>query len=147
MSFKVRTAEASRVAFPSQLYSPDDSSGAALSTSRMIELMELAAHRLMKPLLAEGQSSVSIATEVLYAAPSATRQAGGNVRAVANYLGRAGRLHRFTVNAFDESGLIGSAAHTRSVVNERRLLALPGRRPAKPSIRLEVQHDHPRTST
>ena len=53
--------------------------------------------------------------DVTYAAP-ASREAGGQVRAVASYLGRAGRLHRFAINAFDESGLIGSAEHTRAVM-------------------------------
>ena len=38
---------------------------------------------------------------------------------VATYAGVAGRLHRFRINVFDESGLIGSAEHTRAVMNER----------------------------
>ena len=48
--------------------------------------------------------------------------------AVATYAGVAGRLHRFRINVFDESGLIGSAEHTRAVTTERRLLAKRRRR-------------------
>jgi predicted thioesterase len=121
MSFKARTAEARLQA-----------------TSRMIELMELAALRLMKALLADGQSSVAMAMELTYAAPSVSRRTGGKVRAVASFRGVTGRLYRFTIHAFDESGLIGSAEHTRAVMNERRLLAVARRRSGKAAMLLNV---------
>lgn len=95
-----------------------------LSTARMIELMELAAARLIKPQLQEGESSVSIEMRVTHVAPTTV---GGNLRAVAGYAGVTGRLHRFRINVFDESGLIGSAEHTRAVVIERRLMAMARR--------------------
>jgi fluoroacetyl-CoA thioesterase len=91
---------------------------------RMIELMELAATRLMKPHLAEAESSVSIEMKVTHIAPVT---AGSTLRAVAAYAGITGRLHRFTINVFDESGLIGSAEHARAVVIERSLLAVAQR--------------------
>jgi predicted thioesterase len=140
MNFKARTADASlQVSSPKHLHgtaeatslSPEDGFRAVLATSRMIELMELAALRLMKPLLADGQSSVGVAMEVTFAAPSVSRNPGGKVRAVAGFRGVAGRVYRFTIHAFDESGLIGSAEHTRAVVNERRLLAVARHRARK----------------
>jgi fluoroacetyl-CoA thioesterase len=130
MVLKARTAEASM-----QLSSAEDGQGTAearrrsptdefpaiLATSRMTELMELAASRLMKQNLRVGQSSVGIAMNVTHAAHA---NVSGTVRAVAAYSGVSGRLHRFDINVFDESGLIGSAKHTRAVVVERRSLAV-----------------------
>ena len=91
---------------------------AAFATSRMIQAMEIAAARLMRRRLAAGQSSVGIEMNLTYASTSAlrARSTSGPVRAVAEYLGVAGRLHRFSINAFDESGLVGSCEHARSVV-------------------------------
>jgi len=92
----------------------------------MVALMELAAVRLMKPHLAVGETSVAIEMKMIHAAPSV----GGTLRAVASYAGINGRLHRFRIHVFDESGLIGSAEHTRALVFERKLLALERRRAA-----------------
>jgi fluoroacetyl-CoA thioesterase len=124
MSQKSRTGEATLRLSP-----------LVLATSQMVELMELAAARLMKTHLAEGETSVSIEMKVTHVAPNA---GGGTLRAVAAYGGVCGRLHRFKINVFDESGLIGSAEHTRAVVVERRLLALARRRAGKASALLMV---------
>ena len=95
---------------------PEDSFPAVPGTSRMVELMELAALRLMKQHLRDGESSLCVEMNVTHAAPATP---GSLVRAVASYECIAGRLHRFSINVFDESGLIGSAEHTRAVVAER----------------------------
>jgi fluoroacetyl-CoA thioesterase len=124
MSQKSRTGEATLRVVP-----------AMLATSRMIELMELAAARLMKPHLRETETSVSIEMKVTHIAPAPV---GGMLRAVATSDGIAGRLHRFKVNVFDESGLIGSAEHARAVVIDRRLLALGQRRAGNASALLSV---------
>ncbi|HEV7605797.1 MAG TPA: hypothetical protein VGO61_00535 [Steroidobacteraceae bacterium] len=140
MNLKVRTAEAS-LRVPSHdtaeagRLSPEDDFPVVLTTSRMIELMELAASRLMKPRLLEGESSTSVVVKVNYAAHAPV---SGTVRAVATCTGVSGRLHRFIVHVFDESGLIGSAEHTRAVVAERRLLALARRRGGKRAMLLNV---------
>ena len=125
-SMKSRTAEARlRVLHPitaeaTQLSSPDEFPIPA--TSRMIELMEMAAARLMRPRLDFDESSVAVAMNITYAAPQLRRpNAGCTLRAVASYKEITGKLHRFTINAFDESGLIGTAEHTRAVLIERRL--------------------------
>jgi len=123
MTLKPRTAEATLRVSP-----------AAVANSRLIELMELAAVRLMRPHLGDGESSVSIEMRMTHAAPAT----GGMLRAVAAYDGVSGRLHRFTINVFDESGLIGSARHTRAVVVERRLLALTRGRAGKHNAVLMV---------
>ena len=122
MSVKSRTGEATL-----RLYPPKATVGfpAVLARARMIELMELAAARLMKPHLSDAETSVSIEMKVTHVASTTV---GGTLRAVATYAGVAGRLHRFRINVFDESGLIGSAEHTRAVTTERRLLAKRRRR-------------------
>ena len=122
MSVKSRTGEATL-----RLCPPKATVGfpAVLARARMIELMELAAARLMKPHLSDAETSVSMEMKVTHVASTTV---GGTLRAVATYAGVAGRLHRFRINVFDESGLIGSAEHTRAVTTERRLLAKRRRR-------------------
>jgi fluoroacetyl-CoA thioesterase len=125
MSLKVRTAEASvRLSIPE-----------TTEASRMLELMQLAAARLMKSHLRAGESSIAIEMNLTFRAPTTM---GGAMRAVAAYEGISGRMHRFTINTFDESGLIGSAKHTRAVVGERRLLAVARRRAGRPSMLFNV---------
>ncbi len=104
---------------------PEDDFPPVFATSRMIALMELAAARLMKPMLEAGQLSVGVSLDVGHIAATPV---GCQVRAVAKYLGSEGKLHRFTVEAFDEAGPIGAGEHTRAVINQDRLLAGAERR-------------------
>ena len=99
---------------------PEDSFPAVFSTSRMIALMELAAARLMRPMLEPGQLSVGVALSVEHRAPTPI---GARVRAVATYLRPEGKLYRFRVEAFDDAGPIGDGEHTRAIVTTERLLA------------------------
>ena len=137
---KYRTAEASL-----QAMHPVTAAATPLSThndlpaipasSRMIELMETAAARLMKPNLGDAESSVAVAMNVTYAAVSLRHPKGvSTMRAVATYKGISGRLHRFTINAFDGSGLIGTAEHTRSIVMERGLMSMARERAVDPGM-------------
>jgi len=100
--------------------SGEDAFPAVFATSRMIALMELAAARLMKPLLATGQLSVGVSVNVSH---TAATPVGCKVRAVATYLGPDGKLSRFRVEAFDEAGSIGDGEHTRAIVATERLIA------------------------
>jgi fluoroacetyl-CoA thioesterase len=99
----------------------------------LVALMELAAARLMQPQLVAGQSSTSVAMNVMHLA----MHRGGELRAVATALGSNGRMYYFRVHVFDESGLIGSAEHTRAVVLPRRLLAAARRRAGRTSLLLD----------
>ncbi|HEY6126442.1 MAG TPA: hypothetical protein VIV63_17440 [Steroidobacteraceae bacterium] len=139
---KFKTAEARlRVLHPvtaeaTQLPSRDDLP-AIPAMSRMIELMEMAAARLMRPRLQNGESSVAVAMNVTYAAPQMRLPgAASTLRAVASYKEISGRLHRFTINAFDESGLVGTAEHTRAVLAERRLSDVARQQAGKTGERL-----------
>jgi len=107
--------------------SPEDDFPEVFATSRMVALMELAAARLMKPLLELGQLSVGVTIDVK---PGAATPIGGVVRAVATYRGQDDRLHRFSVEAFDEAGPIGTGTHARAIVATDRLLAGAARRKA-----------------
>jgi len=121
MRLKGRTAEAIL-----QVHSPDTAEAAllphvtglpaVLPISRLVALMELAAGRLMRSSLRDGESSVALEINLTHVTRKGTR---GIVRAVARYRGIAGRVHHFTVHTFDESGLIASAEHTRAVVVEQ----------------------------
>ena len=140
---KYRTAEASlRMSPPDTVETMDASPGGTPgipATSRMVELMEISAARLMKPRLLDGEASVAVAMNVTYVSHSLRHPGSGTtMRAVASYNGITGRLHRFKINAFDESGLGGTAEHTRAVVIERRLMSIAHQRAAEPSMPLMV---------
>jgi fluoroacetyl-CoA thioesterase len=99
---------------------PEDSFPDVLATARMVAFMEMAATRLMRPLLEPGQHSVGVSVDIKHTAPTPI---GGNVRTVATYLGADGKLFRFKVEAFDDAGPIGDGQHTRAIVTTSRLLA------------------------
>ena len=94
-------------------------------TSRIAQLMELAAMRLMRSRLGEGETSVPVETRMTHVAA----RTGRHLRAVAHETGVNGRVHRFLVHVFDETGLVASAEHTRAVAGDARLLG-DERRPA-----------------
>ena len=139
MSLIGRTAEVHLAAFPPDALealhlSPGEGFPAVLVSSRLTALMELAAVRLMGPQLTDGQTSVSVEMKVTHLV-AATH---GELRAVATYLGSRGRLHHIRVHAFDETGLVGGADHTRAVVVLRRALAGARRRAGRPAMLLNV---------
>jgi fluoroacetyl-CoA thioesterase len=83
--------------------------------------MEIAASRVLTPLLAEGQVSVGVSVDVVHGAPTPL---GARVEATAKYVGRTGKgdkLYEFEVSAKDEGGEIGSGKHVRAVVDPTRL--------------------------
>ena len=97
----------------------EDSFPEVFATSRMIALMEVAAARAMHPLLGTGQHSVGVGIDVKHCAATPV---GSRVRAVARWTRTDGRLMHFSVQAFDEAGLIGEGEHTRAIVETARLL-------------------------
>ena len=106
---------------------PEDSFPNVLATARMVTFMEIAATRLMRPLLEQGQHSVGVLVSVKH---TAATPIGAEVRTVATYLGQDGKLFRFKVEAFDEAGPIGVGEHTRAIVATSRLLAGAAKRRA-----------------
>jgi fluoroacetyl-CoA thioesterase len=104
---------------------PEDSFPPVLATSRMIALMEIAAARLLVPLLGPGDLSVGVTVDVSHAA--ATPE-GIKVTASARYAGREGRLYLFEVVALDAGGEIGRGTHKRAIVSGERLLSGAARR-------------------
>lgn len=105
--------------------SADDSFPEVFATSRMIALMELAAAKLMRPLLGAGQLSVGVSLNVRH---TAATPVGCAVRAVATYLGPEGKMFRFKVEAFDPAGMVGEGEHVRAIIATDRLLAGAERR-------------------
>lgn len=92
---------------------------AVFSTARMIALMELAASRILAPLLEPGQESVGVLVHVTH---TAATPPGARVTARAAYTGREGKFHVFEVVASDDAGEIGRGIHHRAVVDGRRLV-------------------------
>ena len=106
----------------------DDQFPEVLATSRMVALMELAAARLLRPLLQPGELSVGIAVEIQHLAATPS---GETVRSRAEYLGQEGKLYRFRVEVFDAGGLVGKGLHTRAIVATERLVKAAVKRLAK----------------
>ena len=98
---------------------PGDDFPEVFATTRMIGLMEVAASRAMKGLLAPGQLSVGVGVNVKHLAATPV---GAEAKAVATFLGMEGKLYRFKVEAFDPGGLIGDGEHTRAIIATERLL-------------------------
>ncbi len=99
---------------------PEDAFPRVLATSRMVALMELAAARLLRPLLAPGELSVGVTVDVIH---SAATPEGVEVSAQARYLGREGKLFLFEIIARDLGGEIGRATHRRALISSERLAA------------------------
>ncbi len=92
---------------------------AVFATSRMVALMELAAARLMKPLLQEGELSVGVNVNVNHLAATPNNEL---VQSVATFKGMEGKLYKFNVELFDNGGKAGFGTHTRAIVKTERLL-------------------------
>ena len=97
----------------------DDVFPEVFSTSRMIALMEIAASRLLKPLLQPSQLSVGVVVNIRHAAATPNHT---EVSATATFLGMEGKLYKFRVEAFDPGGKIGEGEHQRAIVDTERLV-------------------------
>jgi fluoroacetyl-CoA thioesterase len=100
--------------------SPDhaDSFPPVFSTARMVALMELAAARVLTPILSPGELSVGVLVNVDH---TAATPPGARVRATARFLGMEGKFYSFEVAAFDPAGEIGRGVHRRAIVDSDRL--------------------------
>jgi predicted thioesterase len=99
---------------------PADRFPRVFATSRMVSVMELAAARVLRPLLGPGELSVGVTIDVTHTAPT---PAGGTVRATATFVGREGKKYLFELAAADDGGEIGRGRHQRAIVAAERLEA------------------------
>jgi len=89
------------------------------ATPAMIGLMESTAQQSVMSFLPEG--SITLGTEVNVKHLKAT-PIGQKVICFSELTGIDGRQLTFKVNAFDETGEIGSGTHTRVVVNKEKFM-------------------------
>src|ERR1044071_2322773 len=89
-----------------------------LATARMVALMEIAASRVLLPLLGPGELSVGVTVDVSHTAPTPL---GAEVTATARYAGREGKLYLFEVSVVDPGGEVGRGWHKRAIVSNERL--------------------------
>lgn len=108
---------------------PGDDFPPVFATSRMIGLMEVAAARVLRPHLGEGEASVGVSVDVVH---TAATPPGATVTATAKFVGREGKLFVFEVSAAGNAGEIGRGTHKRAVVNSERLIARAAPRGASP---------------
>ena len=97
-----------------------DSFPPVLATARMIALMEVAASRVLVPLLGPGELSVGVTVDINHTAPTPL---GAEVTATARYAGRDGMLFLFEVSCADKGGEVGRGWHKRAIVSSERLQA------------------------
>lgn len=95
------------------------------ATARMIGLMEIAAARVLQPLLGPGELSVGVTVDVSHTAPTPV---GAQVTATARYAGREGKLFLFEVSVSDPAGEVGRGWHKRAIVSNERLQSGAARR-------------------
>src|SRR5215212_11037063 len=91
-----------------------------LATARMVALMEIAASRVLVPLLGPGELSVGVTVDISHIAPTPL---GAEVTATARYAGREGKLFLFEVSCADKGGEVGRGWHKRAIVSSERLLS------------------------
>jgi predicted thioesterase len=89
-----------------------------LATARMVALMEIAASRVLLPLLGPGELSVGVTVDITHTAPTPM---GTEVTATARYAGREGKLFLFEVSVSDPGGEVGRGWHKRAIVSTERL--------------------------
>jgi fluoroacetyl-CoA thioesterase len=95
------------------------------ATTKCIALLELAAGKLLIPLLRPGELSVGARVEVDHLAATPV---GARVIARARYTGLEGKLYSFEVVAHDGGGEIMRGVHKRAIVDEARLLSSAAKR-------------------
>lgn len=124
------TATAEWIVGPSDLASAlpiqiGDAFPPVFATARMIALMEVAAARVLQPLLGPGELSVGVTVDVSHTAPTPE---GAQVTATARYAGREGKLFLFEVSVSDPAGEVGRGWHKRAIVSTERLQSGAARR-------------------
>jgi fluoroacetyl-CoA thioesterase len=102
-----------------------DSFPPVFATARMIALMEVAASRVLVPLLGPGELSVGVTVDINHTAPTPV---GAEVTATARYAGREGKLFLFEVSCADKGGEVGRGWHKRAIVSSERLQSGAARR-------------------
>jgi fluoroacetyl-CoA thioesterase len=117
------TASAEHIVGPEDLASSlpidmGDEFPAVFATARMVALMEIAAARMLQPLLGPGELSVGVTVDITHTAPTPP---GVQVTTTARYAGREGKLFLFEVSASDPGGEIGRGWHKRAIVSSERL--------------------------
>lgn len=90
-----------------------------LATSRLVALMEVAAARVLAPLLDDGELSVGVTVDITH---SVATPLGGTVTATATLTRIEGKLFVFDVLAADDAGEVGRGTHKRAVITTARLL-------------------------
>ena len=97
------------------------SSGAlpVFATPAMIGLMEEAAHDSLLPYLEAGTGTVGLTVDIRHLSVSPV---GSTIRAQSELVAIDGRKLSFTVQAFDDAGLIGEGKHDRFIIDVERFM-------------------------
>ncbi len=94
--------------------------GAVISTPAMINLMEQACRKMVKPYLGDDEETLGARIDAKHLAATPL---GMDVMIKASLTGVEGRKLTFNVEAFDAKEKIGEALHERIVVSREKFLA------------------------
>ena len=115
LSYQVKTSDLAK----SLSFDPQDEFPEVLATSRMIALMELAAARLMRPLLSDEELSVGVDVNITHLAATPNN---AEVKVIAEFESMQEKLYKFKVTLYDPAGKAGVGTHTRAIVKTKRLI-------------------------
>lgn len=90
-----------------------------LATPALVALMENAAMMCARGILQEGDTTVGGSIEVKHLAPSPV---GANITATATMTAQSGKKLTFAITASDDQREIGTATHTRFIVNSEKFM-------------------------
>ena len=94
---------------------------AVFGTPYLAAMMEKAAFNYLKEVLPEGKSSVGTVVKVNHTSPTPTGLQV-SVRVRLSSISENGKLFDFEMEAFDETGSIGSGTHQRAVISTEKFL-------------------------
>lgn len=95
-----------------------DGAPSVFSTPALVELIEIAAHRLIEGVLMGGETSVGTEIQLKHLSPTAE---GMTVECVVKIIANKGKFYEFEFRAHDGHSVIGEGIHKRAVVNRESI--------------------------
>jgi predicted thioesterase len=112
------------------------SPGQGVPAALLVEFMERAAAKTMRSQLSCGETSISLSLSLRQ--PAVIQSSPDTWHVTARRQSVLGRIHDFTVEVFDASGLIASGRHRRAVVIANRVVSVARRRLGQPAMLMQV---------
>ena len=103
-------------------YASDHSLPAVFATPQLVSLMELTCADSLKPFLKEEEGSVGVTVNITHSGATPIGQKIYCESELVEISGKRSNKLLFKVNAYDESGLVGSGTHGRAIINMKAFI-------------------------